>query len=194
MFRWAAAEDLLPASVPQGLSMDAGLRKGRTEARDTKPIVPVDDATVETTLPHLPDVVADMVRFQRLTGCRPAEVCLVRSCDVDTTSDVWEYRPESHKTEHHGRERVIFIGPQGQDILRPYLLRSAESHCFSPADSEKKRRADQHENRKTPLSCGNVPGTNRKRRPKRTAGEQYDTASYRRAIHRACGKVTCPHG
>jgi integrase len=39
------------------------------------------------------------------------------------------------------------------------------------------------------LSCGNRPGTNRKRKPKRTAGEQYTTESYRRAIHRACDKA-----
>ncbi len=189
MFKWAAGEQLLPASVSQSMSMVSGLKKGRAEARETAPITPVDDAAVETTLLHLPVVVADMVRFQRLTGCRPAEVCLARPCDVDTGGDVWEYRPESHKTEHHNRARVIFIGPQGQDILRPYLLRPAESYCFSPIDSEKKRRAEQYEKRTTPLAHGNRPGTSRKRRPKRTAGNRYDAASYRRAIYRACKKA-----
>ncbi len=66
-----------------------------------------------------------MVRFQRLTGCRPIEVCLVRPCDVDTSGQVWVFRPESHKTEHHGRDRTICIGPKAQDILRKYLLRSS---------------------------------------------------------------------
>ena len=42
------------------------------------------------------------------------------------------------------------------------------------------------QNRKTKLSYGNAPGTNRKRQPQRVAGEKYTTASYRRAIHRAC--------
>jgi len=154
MFKWATGEQLVPASVTQSLSVVPGLKKGRTEARETAPVVAVDDATVETTLPCLPDVVGDMVQLQRLTGCRPAEVCIVRPMDVDTSGDVWEYRPESHKTEHHGRERVIFIGPQGQDVLRPYLLRPSESYCFSPAESEKKRRATQHENRTTPLAHG----------------------------------------
>jgi hypothetical protein len=36
------------------------------------------------------------------------------------------FRPESRKTEHHGRERVIFIGPSSQDVLRPYLLEKAK--------------------------------------------------------------------
>ncbi len=40
--------------------------------------------------------------------------------------------------------------------------------------------------RHTPLSYGNRPGTCRKRKSKRTAGEHYTTATCRRAIHRAC--------
>ena len=56
-------------------------------------------------------------------------------------------------------------------------------------DSEKKRRAEQHENRKTPLSCGNRPGSNCKRKPKRTAGDRYTADSYRKAIHRAADKA-----
>jgi integrase len=145
----------------------------------------VADEVVDATLPHLPEVVADMVRFQRLTGCRPAEVCLVRPCDVDTSGDVWIYRPESHKTQHHGRDRVICVGPKAQDVLRRYLLRPEGAYCFSPIDSERKRLADRHQKRRTPLSYGNRPGTNRKRRPKRKPGGRYDSNSYRRAIHRA---------
>jgi integrase len=37
----------------------------------------------------------------------------------------------------------------------------------------------------TPLCCGNRPGTNRKRQPKKRAGAGYSTHSYRRAITRA---------
>jgi hypothetical protein len=40
--------------------------------------------------------------------------------------------------------------------------------------------------RHTPLSYGNRPGTCRKRKSKRTAGEHYTTANCRRAILRAC--------
>jgi integrase len=36
------------------------------------------------------------------------------------------------------------------------------------------------------LSRGNRPGSNRRRKPKRSPGDSYDVASYRRAIHRAC--------
>jgi integrase len=189
MFKWAAGNEMIPFEVYQRLTAVDGLRKGRTEARETAPVPPVSDDVVEATLPHLPAVVADMVRFQRLTGCRPGEVCILRPCDVDTSGDVWIYRPESHKTEHHGRDRIIAIGPKAQEMLRPYLLRAKEANCFSPADSEQKRRREQHDERVTPLTYGNRPGTNRRRKPKRSAGDCYTNDSYRRAIHRACDKA-----
>jgi integrase len=185
-FKWAVENELVRPDMYHGLMAVSGLRKGRSEAREPDPVLPVDDATVQATLPHLTPVVADMIRFQRITGCRPQDVCNLRPCDIDTSADVWLYRPDTHKTEHHGRERIIPIGPKGQDILRQYLLREKESHCFRPVDSEKKRRAAQHEQRKTPLSCGNKPGSNRQKKPQRTPGNKYDTGSYRRAIHRAC--------
>jgi integrase len=151
--------------------------------------MPVDDAVVDATVPHLPPVVADMVRLQRLTGMRPAEVCGMRPADIDRTGEVWEYRPRSHKTAHHGHKRVIFIGPQAQTVLLRYLARDPEAHCFRPVDSEAKRLAVRNANRKTPMCCGNTIGTNRKRRPKKSAGDQYSTLSYGRAVARACLKA-----
>jgi integrase len=62
----------------------------------------VADDVVTRTIEHLSDVVADVVRFQRLTGCRPVEVRMIRPCDLDSGDDVWACPPESHKTEHHG--------------------------------------------------------------------------------------------
>ncbi len=138
--------------------MIAGLRRGRTEARETVPILPVKDSTVDATLPHMPTVVADMVRLQRLTGCRPAEVCTLRPCDLDRSGEVWTYKPDSHKTEHYGPDRTIFIGPQAQEILLRYSDRETQTCCFRPCDSEAKRRAENEAHRKTPLSCGNIRG------------------------------------
>ncbi len=185
VFKWGASQELVPVDTYRALTTVVGLQRGRSGAREPKPIKPVDDAVVDATLAHLSEIVADMVRFQRLTGCRPGEACLIRPCDVDTSGDVWTYRPESHKTEHHGRERIICIGPKAQDVLRPYLLRDKSAYCFVPAESERKRLAVLHDKRRTPLSCGNRPGTNRKRKPKRQAGAQYTTGSYHRAIQRA---------
>jgi integrase len=102
MFRWAVAEELLSSSVSHALESLPGLRKGRSKAVERPPIKPVENDILEATFPCLPLVVADMVQFQRLTGCRPQDVCNIRPCDIDRSGDVWTYSPESHKTEHHG--------------------------------------------------------------------------------------------
>ncbi len=185
IFRWGAAQELASVEIYQALAAVSGLRQGRTEAVEPAPIGPVHDDAVEATLPYMPEVIADMVRLQRLCGCRPAEVCMVRPCDVDTTGNVWIYRPGSHKTEYRGHDRTVFIGPKGQDILRPYLRRNDNDSCFSPIESEKRRLSLLHAARKTPLLRGNRPGTNRRRKPKKQLRASYDTYTYRRAIHRA---------
>ncbi len=98
MFKWGVAEELVPPAVHQGLMAVTGLRQGRSEARESEPVMPVDDAIVEATLTALSPVVADMVRLQRLSGMRPAEVCQLQPVDIDREGDVWLYRPASHKT------------------------------------------------------------------------------------------------
>jgi integrase len=153
MFKWAVHEELISPTVHLALAAVPGLRKGKTEARETDPIMPVDDAIVDATLAYLPAIPGDMVQFQRFTGCRPAEVCRLRPCALDQSEEVWTYRPESHKTEHHDRDRIIFIGPHAQGVLLRYLARDPQTHCFRPCDSEAKRLAEQEAKRKTPLSC-----------------------------------------
>jgi integrase len=121
MFRWGVAKELVPPSVYQGLCAVAGLRAGRSGARESEPVRPVADETVEATLSHLSSVVAAMVRLQRRTGARPGEICAIRTCDIDTSREVWTYMPATHKTAHYGHQRIIPIGPQAQQVLRPFL-------------------------------------------------------------------------
>lgn len=184
-FRWAVSEEMIPPVVYQGLASVTGLQQGRSQARETSPILPVEDHVVEATLPYLSSTLADMVRLQRLTGMRPGEVCQLRPGDVSITTEPWQYRPEQHKTKHHGRERIIFLGPRAQDVLRPYLLRPEEAYCFSPAEVVSKRAHERHAKRTVPLSCGNKPGSNRKTKPKRQPGERYDSHAFGAAITRA---------
>jgi integrase len=158
-FRWAVSKELVPAHVHQALLSVEGLKKGRTEAREPDPIMPLPDEVLEATLPHLPEPVRSMVRLQRLCGCRPGEIVLLRPCDLDMTQSVWRYTTESHKTEHHGKARCIFIGPRGQEILRPFLLRPADEYCF-----QTKRRG-------------------------KTPGGRYTKNNYHRAIKLACEKA-----
>ena len=134
--------DCRPDSLPRVTSR-CRAAEGRTAAREPKPVLPVADDLVDATLPCLPAAVADMVRFQRLTGARPGELCQLRPCDVDRSGEIWEYRPADHKTAYRGRERIVYIGPKAQQVLLPYLLRDAQANCFSPLESEQKRHEEQ---------------------------------------------------
>ena len=53
IFRWAVSEQLCPPSVIHGLNAVMGLQAGRTAARETAPVEPVDDSVVEQTVLHL---------------------------------------------------------------------------------------------------------------------------------------------
>ena len=127
MFKWGAQKELCSPLVHQQLAALGGLKKGRTRARESSGVTCVADNVVDKTLPALPPIVADMVRFQRLTGARPGEVCSLRPCDIDRSAEVWLCRPDSHKTEHHEQDRTVAIGPQAQEVLLPYLVRGARS-------------------------------------------------------------------
>ncbi len=166
VFRWASGEELVPPSIGHVLRDIEPLQRGRSKARETDPILPVPDEVVEKTISHLPSVVADKVKLQRLVGCRPGEVCTFTPSLVDRTKDVWEITLKDHKTAWRGKERVIYVGPKAQSILAPYLLRATDEPCFQPQESERKRREKLHEERVTPLSCGNKPGSRRKQRRK----------------------------
>jgi integrase len=121
IFKWAAAEELVSVTAYQSLSV-AEIRHGRR----SQSIPPVADDVVEQTLRHLKPMIANMVRVQRLTGMRPGELVIMRPADIDRSGDIWVYIPERHKTEHHGKSRVIYVGPKGQAILQPYILKATE--------------------------------------------------------------------
>ena len=133
-----------------------------------------------------------MIEVQRLTGMRSGEVTVMRGRDIDMRGRLWLYRVASHKTSHHGHERVIDLGPKAQAVIRPFLKPDLEAYLFSPRDAEADRRAAMHALRKTPLKYGNRPGTNRKGKPKRRPGPHYTKDSYGAAIRRACKKAGVP--
>ncbi len=122
-FKWAASHELVPVSVHQGLSTLTGLRKGRTEARESAPVKPVDPTHVAAVLPYLTSQTRTMIELQRLTGMRPGEVCALTLAEVDRTSETWVYRPAHHKSAHRGRERAIPFGPKARAALVTFLLR-----------------------------------------------------------------------
>jgi len=186
MFRWAVENELVDANIYHALKSVPSLKRGRCDSPEGRKVKPVSNELVDRTLPHCPPVVADMIKVQRLTGMRPSEVCALTPGMIDRSGTVWIAKLEDHKNAWRDKPREIYIGPKCQAILRPYLLRASHAPLFSPAESEAKRRETRRQARTTPESCGNRPGSNRKKNPKRSARSCYDTSSYRRAIHRAC--------
>jgi integrase len=180
MFKWAVAEEVVSPATYQGLQAVAGLKKGRSQARKAPPITAVPDEHVERVLPLLTPPVQAMVRVQRLAGMRPSEVTIMRPCDIDRSGHtVWVYRPASHKMEHHGIRRVIFLGPKAQEILKPFLDRAADAYLFSPREAVEGYLRQQ----------GRRVRHARSRRP----GECYAVTSYDRAVAKACKRAGVPH-
>jgi integrase len=189
-FKWAASEELIPPSVHHGLQAVTGLRRGRSGVRESEPVKPVPMEHVEAVRPFVSRQVWAMCQLQVLTGARPGEICIMRSCDLDTGGRVWIYTPESHKTEHHDRPRRIYLGPKAVEVVKPWLRPAREEFLFSPEEAMAERRAEQLRNRKTPVQPSQRNRT--KARPKKRPGDHYDTDSYRRAIAYGCKKASVP--
>jgi len=178
-FKWLGAHEVVSASVWEDLKSVTGLRRGRGEARDTDPVEPVSIEAVNAIEAHVSPQVWALVRLQLLTGARPSELLNLTPASIDTTGDVWEARLSRHKGAWRGKSRVLFFGERAQRILRPYLLRLADTPLFSPMEAVKAlaqacpthRRPDQVDN---------------PRKTTREVGDRYTPASYRRAIRRAC--------
>lgn len=192
IFRWATENELISPSVFHGLQSVRGLARGRTEARESEPVRPVPEAFVDALKPHAPPQIWAMIELQRLTGMRPGEVTIMRSCDLDTSGAVWIYIPAQHKTAYHGHSRQIYLGPRAQAVLRSWLRPETMEYLFQPKEVMEAIRALRHTERKTPLSCGHRPGNNVKVKPKKSPGASYKTQAYGRAIVTACDKAGVP--
>ena len=120
-FEWGVAEELVPASVYGSLQALPGLRRGRSEAKETDAIKPVQLADIEAVEPFVSPQVWALIQLQLFTAARPGELVTLRPIDFDMTGECWIVRPERHKTSHRGRVRVIPFGPKAQELLREYM-------------------------------------------------------------------------
>src|SRR5262249_29345888 len=78
-FKWAGSEERIPTSVYQSLKAVDGLRRGRSDARETEPVTPVPEAFVDAVRPHVSAQVWAMIELQRLTAMRPNEIVGMRT-------------------------------------------------------------------------------------------------------------------
>lgn len=192
MFKWGVENELVPAPVYQALQAVEGLKHGRSEAQEKEPIKPVDEKLVQAIKPHVSRQVWSMVQLQLLTGMRSGEVVIMRGCDLNVSGDVWEYRPAHHKTAHHGRDRVVPLGPKAQAIIQEFLKSDLEGYLFSPKDAHRERAEARRRERKTPVTPSHA-ARQKKVRPKRAPGDTYTNQSYGKAVAMGCKKAGVAH-
>lgn len=197
LYRWGAENELVPIDVVTSLSLLRPLKMGRCNSIDHEPVqaVPLED--VWATLPQLSSVVADMVRLQLLTGCRPEEIRIMRYCDIKRIRpDLWHYTPSHDKTEHHrlpGHKKIVPLGPRAIGILTPRtdgIPPESTDYIFTPAEAyadHQRRRREHRQSKITPSQAER----NRRRAlsPKMKFQPFFSVHAYRRAIVRAAGRA-----
>src|SRR5262249_17271227 len=199
VFRWAVSGGVIPATVVQALDTVASLERGRCDARESDGVSPIDWATVDATLPHLPRPVAAMVLLMRYSNCRAEDAVILRACDVKMDGDVWTYRPHTHKnqwrgdtrTKSWGHDRVIALGPRCQEAIRRFLGGDQEAYLFSPQASRAEyqaSRAVRRTTRRTPSELHRK----RKANPRRAPKNRYTVGSFQQAVRRTCKKIGVP--
>lgn len=163
IFRWGVSEELVPPFVLDALEAVQGLQKGRTEAVEPTPRLPVPRSSIDAVLPHLQPQVRTMVELQWLTGVRSESLCFATPSQFDMTSDeeLWYWRPK-HKTEYRGHELIVPLGRKCQNLLDPYMDRDEDAYLFNPREGKQ--------------------GTNKR------YNKHYTRYSYRQAIVRAVDK------
>jgi integrase len=172
LFKWAVGRELVPEGKIYALQQVAALMPGQTTARENPRKEPVADAVVEATLAHLPPVLRDLLRVERLTACRTEEVCGLMRGHLDMTGKVWTWVPPTHKTAWRGQSKTIAVGPRAQEILRPYIVKARDTdYLFSPREAMKQLGYEE---------------------PSGRVRDHYDTDSVRRAIVRACDALGIP--
>lgn len=193
IFKFGVSRELIPAETLVALNTLEPLRIGQSEAPESSPVESVNLDDVRATARYLSPPIRAMVRIQAATGMRPSEICIMRPADVERVGPVWLYKPQSHKTQHLGKSKAVPIGGDAIEALRPFLERSPEEFCFSPAESAQWYRDQRTAKRVTPLNEGNRIGSNRKQEPARKPGRAFSPESYRRAIQRAAEKAKVRH-
>lgn len=190
VFNWGVSEEKVPPEVAFALTRVLNLPYGRSRARETKPIRAIALADMEAVVPHVSRQVAAMIQLQELTGMRPGEVVVMRMVDLDLSGKIWIYQPSQHKTKHHGKDRIIPIGPKGQAILKPFFKLNREAFLFDPRDVDA-----EHRERKARTRKSKVTPSQRARRalamqePQRVFNDRYSVITYARAITRGCVKA-----
>lgn len=190
VFKWAVSEQLVDQGVWAALKLVDGLRRKRSPARETAPVGPAPEADVLATLPALVPTVRAMVQLQRLGGLRPVEVRLLVPADLDTSGDLWVYRPDEHKMAHLGITKAIPLAPSARAVLEPWLAgKRPDEPVFSPRQAREEMYAERRSRRKSKVT----PSQRSRRKPAAQHVKKWRTvfsdSGYAHQVARACARA-----
>lgn len=131
IFRWGVENELVEPATLQKLEAVSPLLAGRTEAPDHPARRPVPQEQIDAVCTVLPQRHRDLIDLQLLTGARSGELLKLTTDMIDRGGSIWIARLADHKTVHHGKERVLYFGPQAQLILSRYLSADPTQRLFS---------------------------------------------------------------
>jgi integrase len=198
MWQWGIGREITTEAQKQLLKEVRPLRAGRTSARDKIKRAPITLDEFNKVTGTLTSVVADICRIMWATAMRPSEACRMRPIDISRDDpDCWLYVPGSdagpvgdHKTAHLQRVRAIPLVSEAQAVLKPRIKNfKSTDYIFSPVEAVQDYMDQRLADRKTPASCGNRRGTNRKEHPMLRPGKMYKSLILNGALKRACKRV-----
>jgi integrase len=187
MFAWARLYGLVQKATAYDVSLVPPLKAGRSKAKAAGKVLPVPADVLEATLLHATATIAAMIRMQLATGMRSGEMCQMRVCDLVKDGDLMVYRPASHKTEHHDKDRVIVLGPKAQEIVQPFIDRRVKlsEFVFLPAEA--------HRERLEQIGFAKVMAYQMSRSTFKP-GRSYATETYYGQVYRTCDRAFDPKG
>jgi integrase len=199
MFKWAESRELVPAATYHRLATVEQLQAGRCGVREAPGLGPVSKKDVDATVKLLTPQIGALVRFAWLTGCRMGEAVQLCTRSIDMGGALWLFRPEQHKNRHREKPRVIYIGEEAQEVLRPFVQLDPDRRWFRPCDTMDALNLERRRNRQTRRWPSHMAAQEAKRKtdPKWVPGQEYSTLEVARSIRRACerGKIAVwsPH-
>ena len=189
-WKWGVSEEIIPADVWVALGSVEGLRRGRSEARETEPVKPVDETHYAATLPELTDTPRTMVQLQRAAGLRPGEVRLLVPADLDTSGDLWVYKPEQHKMSHLGRDKAVPLPPSARALIEPRLAGlGPNDYVFTPRQAREEMYADRRARRVSKVTPSQVCRRKPAGQLKKKWTPRFSAYSYAQWVARACKRA-----
>lgn len=141
---WAVSEEIITEDLVGRLRSVKPLGRGRGVAvankvvylREEEGVDPVDRRLLTISRRYLSRTLRIMLDVQLVTAMRPSEVCAMRPKDLKPTSrkdvKVYEVAMTTNKTDHHGIERRVYLGPRALRLLEMVKPPRPNQHYFSP--------------------------------------------------------------